>query len=177
MIVWDKTSIDRLSSLWATGASSGTIAAEFGTSRSAICGKIHRLGLDKRTRRHLPRAGRSPAKPRAPKLPKEPKPETRVSAPTLTIRAPEKTTRAWRVTTYDVDVVGDPAMVGRPMIGAQREQCRFPIDGHAPHLCCAAPVVDGHSWCEAHFRVVYATRRGHVHRPDGGRDVNLSGGW
>lgn len=44
-IVWDEERISILTKLWAQGISAGNIAVKFSATRSAIIGKIHRLGL------------------------------------------------------------------------------------------------------------------------------------
>jgi hypothetical protein len=42
---WGEKEIIRLKQLWEQGFSSGVIAERFGVSRSAIMGRVHRLGL------------------------------------------------------------------------------------------------------------------------------------
>jgi GcrA cell cycle regulator len=44
-LIWDETRIDRLKEFWAEGKSALAIAAEFGTTKNAVIGKINRLGL------------------------------------------------------------------------------------------------------------------------------------
>lgn len=56
---WTEAQIDRLTELWMAGETSGAIAKKFGpgVSRSAVLGKINRLGLLRRADRFKP--GRS----------------------------------------------------------------------------------------------------------------------
>src|SRR4051794_18216880 len=42
---WSAAMVDRLKVLWREGASAKAIGAEFGISRNAVIGKVHRLGL------------------------------------------------------------------------------------------------------------------------------------
>ncbi|MBB4200856.1 hypothetical protein CCR94_16100 [Rhodoblastus sphagnicola] len=44
-MIWDETCINRLKDFWAEGKSASAIAAEFGTTKNAVIGKLNRLGL------------------------------------------------------------------------------------------------------------------------------------
>ncbi|GAA4221667.1 hypothetical protein GCM10022253_28240 [Sphingomonas endophytica] len=61
---WSDAAVDQLCRLKATGLTSGAIAAELGTSRNAVMGRIHRLRAagDKR----VPPAGAGAAVPKRP---------------------------------------------------------------------------------------------------------------
>ena len=45
---WTEERISLLKKLWEEGASANRIAEQIGTSRNAVIGKVHRLGLSKR---------------------------------------------------------------------------------------------------------------------------------
>lgn len=68
--VWTDERIARLRGLWAEGDSASEIAAKFGggLSRSAILGKVHRMGLDRRQKRS-PRSAPIPRKPKPKRKP------------------------------------------------------------------------------------------------------------
>jgi GcrA cell cycle regulator len=61
--MWNAANVRLLKTLWAKGHSSGQIAAKLNCSRSAVCAKLQRLGLQ---RRHAPPT----AKPKIVKVPK-----------------------------------------------------------------------------------------------------------
>lgn len=66
-------SSDRAAELWRNGHSAGKIAKTVGASRSAVIGKLRRLGVT-RAVRSPSLSLRSPAKPRDPKPASPPKP-------------------------------------------------------------------------------------------------------
>jgi GcrA cell cycle regulator len=43
--MWSETTIELLKNLWTAGRSAGQIVGQIGTSRSAVCAKLMRLGL------------------------------------------------------------------------------------------------------------------------------------
>jgi GcrA cell cycle regulator len=45
---WTDAKIDDLKSLWTSGDSASVIASQMGTTRNAVLGKVHRLGLEAR---------------------------------------------------------------------------------------------------------------------------------
>jgi GcrA cell cycle regulator len=59
--VWTEAMDAALSGLWAEGATSGAIAAHFRTTRNAVIGRVHRIGLPPRP---SPIPGHAPAKPK-----------------------------------------------------------------------------------------------------------------
>ena len=47
MSVWTEERLAQVSKLWAAGHSASEIASVMGTTRNAICGKVHRMGLSR----------------------------------------------------------------------------------------------------------------------------------
>jgi GcrA cell cycle regulator len=64
--MWTKQQIARLTALWATGLSASQVAAEIGSTRGAVLGKLYRIGAPERTvkRRRKPYTPRKPREPR-----------------------------------------------------------------------------------------------------------------
>lgn len=64
---WSETMVDRLKSLWSEGLSASTIARRIGCpSRSAVIGKLHRLGCSRPLNGSKPRATTPRSRKRAP---------------------------------------------------------------------------------------------------------------
>lgn len=131
---WPPERIELLKQRWAEGLSASQIGAEFGLTRNAIIGKVHRLGLEKRARgqnmARRPRAARTaPYKAPLTIIQNEPLPPE-----------PEL-----------------PPFTGTPVTLMQLEdhQCRWPVRGPDGDLYCGAPA--DKSWCTYHARLA---RRG-----------------
>lgn len=64
----DERNIEALKAMWTDGLSCAQIAKAIpGATRSAIIGKVHRLGLEGRARPSRPMTKRAPAEPRPPR--------------------------------------------------------------------------------------------------------------
>lgn len=48
---WNDERVTVLRNLWGQGHSSARIASELGTSRNSVIGKVHRIGLEGRSRK------------------------------------------------------------------------------------------------------------------------------
>lgn len=184
---WNDDQMTTLLDLWSKGWTGSQIAAVVGVSRSAVLGMARRRGLPNRAASGgKPRSTKSraaeisalgtavrkvqvaEAKKKQPKPAPAPRPEpvepsakrtteivvTEESTVLLSLR---RAVRHQTKTEFAVSVIGDPATVGRPMIGAPRSWCRWPIDGDGIALCCAASTSGDGSWCPAHRRIVYAS--------------------
>ena len=142
---WTDARIEVLTRLWREGQSASAIARELGgTTRNAVIGKVHRLGLSGRA---------APARPatRRPRRPKAGHPAVRVGrAPVL---------RPWPVLVEPAPLEGTADMVS---VGAH--DCRWPIgDPKAQDFAlCGRPAVRG-AYCAAHGALAYrATPRDHL---------------
>lgn len=142
---WSDDRVEVLTKLWRDGQSASTIARTLGgTTRNAVIGKVHRLGLSGR---------RPPARPgsRRPRVvPPEPRiPRARLAA----VAAPH------RVVTERAPVLGLTDMAG---VG--RHACRWPIgDPQDPGFAlCGRAAVRG-AYCAAHGALAYRpTPRDHL---------------
>jgi GcrA cell cycle regulator len=153
-VLWPEPRVEALKRAWREGLSASQIAGRLGggLTRSAVIGKLHRLGLC---------GGRKPSAPRTP--------ATSPATPGLRVRpGPTLLKMVWPQPDPDVA----PPRVGRLAAGAAPppsapgakylrdmgpRECRFglgdPGEGHgALQLFCAAPTT-GHVYC-AHHRAI-----------------------
>jgi GcrA cell cycle regulator len=141
---WTSDRVTALRRMWAEGLSGGQIAARLGgTTRNAVIGKVHRLGLSKRattvrTKSRRPRQLRTPAVPRPPaprQVPYVP-PEELVIPP------------AERVAFGDLE----------------SRHCHWPIgDPHdADFAFCGRPAARGRPYCDYHHARSCRDTRGEV---------------
>lgn len=155
---WSDADADKLAELWAEGLSGSEIAKLLGVTRNSVIGKVHRLGLPKRSeavgRANIAASQRaryagqprrttiSPARiigPRKPKL---------QGAPTVK-RAPP-TPRPQVIHTF-VDVT-----TARPWLTREFGECAFPAIGvGADTYSCCAKTDLGERYCPAHRAIVY----------------------
>jgi len=146
---WTEARVKILRALWADGWTGAQIGKKFGKSRSAILGKIHRLGLMRKTR---------PPPPPQPATtgPVVAKPITKPKAPPNTMAV----TLAPRIVPRPRVVVSSaPPLVGMrmlPLLELEANWCRWPEDGDPQvkgigFLFCAADAVEGQPYCPAHL--------------------------
>lgn len=162
---WTDERIERLKSLQGQGLSASQIAADLGGfhdtidgGRSAVIGKIHRLGIGR---------GRKATKPPKPREP--PRASSRVTA------ARSKSldeAYADPEPTIDDGFRGEPSMIDLAIPVEQRktmrqltdDDCKWPVGDPqaADFFFCGGPKLGGLPYCSYHCRVAYdsaATRR------------------
>lgn len=180
---WTGERLEALTELWLGGASATTIAATLGgVSRSAVLGKIHRLGLGRP-------AAAPPAKPATPraKRPRRSRARPALSPPASTAGMRREVPRLTRpVRTLIVAANGNiyvaPPPVELPpmrvveaenpksLLQLERGECHHPInDGDHPRhgwLYCGEPVTGSGEYCARcrsilfdHERTALARRR------------------
>jgi GcrA cell cycle regulator len=153
---WPESSITTLRRMWDEGHTATEIARELhGVSRSAVLGKVHRLGLE----------ARRPAYPVVVRAKAQSDDDRRL---TQVIRRQEK---ARRQRERALARLAGPKLKAVPILAAEapraeylnvglldlnRDQCRYSPSDDAPFLFCGQPVLTGHSWCEHCCAVVYA---------------------
>ena len=157
--LWTEEAIERLKALHAQGLSGSELAARLGAglTRSAIFGKLHRLGLtggkSAATQRQSSRlAARNNARA-ASGLPASGPPKFNFAR----VKVPRKRARAAAASSDGFPLSDGPLLPPSLEIGIldiHAGQCRF-IAGEGG-LCCGHPVLEGSSWCPAHFRLVFA---------------------
>ncbi|NWE53932.1 GcrA family cell cycle regulator [Brevundimonas sp. P7753] len=143
---WTDERVDRLKTLWLEGRTADEIARELqnGISRSAVLGKVHRLGLS------AGRPGRAPAGFGSQT------PRRRVERP---VAKPVK--RATGRPSVPADRRPDLPSWGMTILTVTRGQCRWPYGdpAHPGFSLCGRPVARG-AFCLGHAAVGYRTLPG-----------------
>jgi GcrA cell cycle regulator len=135
--------LDRLKELWADGASASDIAREFGTTRNAVLGKVHRMGLSGRV---VPRRTVSQRKP-SPRL----RPILRYGNTALgrlyLVPAPAQPFQ-------ELDI---PLAERKTVPTLEDKDCRWPIGDpqHPDFHFCGRPKIAGLPYCDHHSRVAF----------------------
>lgn len=173
---WTPERCARLRELWAAGASGGQIAAEFGTSRCAILGKVNRLKLSQTTQRAPTATTR--LRPEQLKAIRESieagktiqalADEYGVSLSSMfhrvrkmgLVRATGNKRRnspLQRVSEAERPKMATQAY-GSPcsILELTATSCRWPFTDNTPHMFCNAEAAEGHSYCREHGRIAYA---------------------
>ncbi|AQR60580.1 hypothetical protein BZG35_02125 [Brevundimonas sp. LM2] len=132
---WTDDRIGRLTTLWLEGQTAEQIARDLanGITRSAVLGKVHRMGLS------AGRSGRPPKRPEA-----GPKPSR--LAPTRSLADRPIDARPVVATEHGLATV----------LSVRRCQCRWPFGepGAADFSLCGQPVTRG-AFCASHAAVAY----------------------
>jgi len=136
---WTDDRIGRLKKLWLEGQTAEQIARDLanGITRSAVLGKVHRMGLS------AGRPGRQAARPAAsPKPPRLAPPRQCAPRP---IAAPPEVAMARGLAT---------------LVSVRRCECRWPLGepGAADFSLCGQPVSRG-AFCASHAAVAYRPAR------------------
>jgi GcrA cell cycle regulator len=147
---WDTAAIEKLRALLAKGDSVTQIAIQMGTSKNAICGKVHRLNLAARA---------SPIRVREPgSLPARPKPPKRIRGGTLPVIAslptadPSSTPKRLCGRPMASIVVPPVPPPAAPRIELLSGQCCWPFGEPrtASFRFCDAPCNPLRSYCDEH---------------------------
>jgi GcrA cell cycle regulator len=149
-LAWPVERINWLKDLWIVKRlSASQIGRLFGLSRSAILGKVFRLGLS--GTRKKPVTARITARPRH-VVPTG----RRMKAATVVVDAVE------------ADIVEAP-FLNRTIDKIALGECHYPHGDHTPFLFCGQPVQEGSWYCPHHHRLSY-------HAPDPSRRRDLGVG-
>ena len=128
---WSDNRVERLKTLYAEGLSAGLISVEFGITRNAVVGKIHRLGLSQsdKPKQRMPSV-------RAIKL-------KRITHKPRMVEKPR------------------PPPIGRPVTLMELNEftCRFPLgDPRSPDFrFCGEFPRTGEPYCDHHCRIAYTS--------------------
>lgn len=131
---WTDERVGELVRLWAQGLTAEDIAGRMGIeTRSAVLGKINRLGLA-RVPDHFRVA--KPVKPRP-------------------IRQPKAIDHLPR--DEPIDLPPEPAANPVTLLELEFHHCRWPVDmPSGPMMYCGAGKLDGHSYCRRHCDMAYS---------------------
>lgn len=168
-VEWNDDNLKTLRQLWAEGWSCSQISSRIPNStRSAIIGKIHRLGLSGRITTR-----RTPHPPRARKPRKLPKPGARGLFPWPSIfgRAPK----------FSQLPLPKPnaADVGRKtLLELDDHDCRYPVGDDATQMFCAERKIEGLSYCLTHALRCHQPPQPRKREPakPGGQLIRIAGG-
>lgn len=158
---WSQERVDLLTKLWAEGLSASQIAVRLGCkSRSAVIGKVHRLGLSGRATTSRIASGKRAARA-ASKAPRTAKP---VGNPIIRALMAEPFTPS-------VEELDIPINERKTMETLEECSCRWPIGDpqHADFHFCGKSKVTGLPYCEFHARRAFQPpqpRKRHVPKPD-----------
>lgn len=137
---WTADRLDRLKAAWINGDSASKIAKSLGggITRSAVCGKVHRLGLSE-TRQEPASPNRGAAQPRKTR-PTPPRRSPPVPAGPIAVARPVVTALVTSSERRDVVRLG--------------QSCAWPMGdpGTSSFRFCAADVVPGRQYCGDHCR-------------------------
>lgn len=155
---WTQDRTERLKRLWLNGLSASQLARKLGgVSRSAVLGKLHRLGL----------TGRGGA----------PRPLVRkvASGPTTTRKAAPTQSRAAARVAVSKPSPAEPGLV-RDLAALGPGDCRWPIgDPASPDFSfCGRPTLRSEPYCPGHDRAAHARRRKTLRDPDAVRCDRLA---
>ncbi|OYX58029.1 MAG: hypothetical protein B7Y86_03170 [Brevundimonas subvibrioides] len=132
---WTEDRISRMKSLWLEGQTADQIARDLanGISRSAVLGKVHRMGLS------AGRSGRPPKRPVVSRDTPQHAPARSITVQTIDT-APEVATEHGLATVLSV----------------RRCECRWPFGepGAADFSLCGQPIARG-AFCASHASVAY----------------------
>jgi len=152
---WTWALTERVKAMWADGKSAGVIAREIGTSRNAVIGKLHRLGLKRPQVKGGTEAQRRAAKDNL----RRGKPSRLVAkaVPQL-VKAP-KAYKPPRIVPDERPLALDPGPGIVRFLDRSSKQCAWPKwSGDEPlaeKMCCGQPVEEGrhYPYCAHHLRL------------------------
>jgi GcrA cell cycle regulator len=156
---WTSERVALLKSYFDAGLSCSQIAREIGTTRNAVIGKMHRLGLSRPKDAFADRlAARDAARPKA----------VRRKPWRLSIHAQ----REMLIASYPGRASEEPAVESAhkcSLLELRQAQCRWPISepGAQDFAFCGNRSVDGLSYCVGHARIAYRVP-GRARRQAGG---------
>lgn len=145
MTAWTAARIARLKALWKEGRTAAAISLDLGAgiSRSAVLGKVHRMGLSSDRKA-----------PSAPATPSERQQQRPASQKVRPIRPPQDRNTAGKSARPPA---APPLRGTRTILTVGRTDCRWPLgDPHRPGFSlCGCPVSRG-AYCEAHASMAYS---------------------
>ena len=139
IVIWTDDMIDDLKRMHADGYSASQVAAKFGVTRNAICGKWHRLGLKKQSEQ---RAEPKPVQKRSRSEDGATGGLVRKLQVQRDVKRPEPAESDDQIATAGTVSLAD----------LRSHHCRYPFGRSAPFMFCGAPATRG-SYCAEHFDI------------------------
>ena len=145
---WNDDTLAKLRDLHKAGFACSYIAGVLGTTRNAVIGKIHRMGLNGKVYTPSPRAERPKAAASPPKRrpPAQPKP---IPRPRIVPRQPEPP----MLEVLPLPNAWEPIAGTEPvaLVDLDRGMCKWPVSDR-PFLFCGCKAEEGASYCPSHQR-------------------------
>lgn len=139
---WTKRDISIMEELWSKGFTGTQIGKVLKRSRSAILGKIHRLGMQ-----------RNPTGKRKSEEKSILNPEFKEKILTrLTVRPNEALPKSYQKLKFQR--LPNAKLLfgaGKELIDLKSNECRWPVTYGKKHRFCAAPRYNGKPYCEEHY--------------------------
>jgi GcrA cell cycle regulator len=146
---WTDAAVERLKELWAEGHTGLTIGRQFGISRSAVIGKISRLGLSHKPRPRLPTVPLQAISVPKPVRKGQKRSETRPLKRNNRPLPPPEPYQAPRPPP-------DPPIGSFDLLELRHGHCRWPSAGDGPKWTfCGRPRAGESSYCEAHHALAH----------------------
>lgn len=144
---WTDERIVLLKRLWADGLSAAQIAKELGgVTRSAVIGKLHRLGATERTKGHKRSSnGVRAATPRKPRV---------RTKPVFNFGSLFGAYPSERPAKPYVPKANEIVTVAMPLLMLTDRRCKF-AEGDGPFLFCGLPVKPGTPYCPGHAALCF----------------------
>jgi len=152
-MVWTQELIDQLKALNARRLSCAEVAKRLNISRSAVIGKLHRLGICQTMEQvKVARAHKRELK----QANKPPRPDRFVAGSRFPTCSPIDPDSGMLPTERVIDLPVEVPAVGVPLFALEPEHCRWPIGNpkEADFVFCGAAMRDG-SYCSHHARIAH----------------------
>lgn len=163
--LWTDERVEQLKKLWTEGRTATQAAAVLGGfehcddgGRSAICGKVHRLGLSGRVRENssIPRRTRSTAATQSN--------TARRITKTLKVRSPSNGGVVVVESIVREEAPPRADFLGIALLDLEQGMCRFPRGAGPSISFCGQKTISGESWCRNCYKIVYLPPRPPVAR-------------
>lgn len=166
---WTPERVAELKKLAPTGLSCTQIGAEMGTSRNAVIGKLHRLGLRTQNVRGDNSSSRAVDKVKSAREPRERKPRNRI------IQANGNSNRLRIIESVESEPIAlrcaavDPLNIS--LAELHSATCHYPYGDTPPFAFCGHATLDGATYCDLHHELCHKPAHFHLRgiaRPDAG---------
>lgn len=148
---WTPEALERAASMWTAGASGSQIARALttrggGPTRSAVVGKLYRMGLLKGRGKEVGRLNTKAASTRTIGI---------VNAKRLTFTGGARRVEAMKRSFEPKPPVVFDASLAKPWTERRFGECAYPVSGEGAdtHSCCQP--TKGHTYCKAHRRIMF----------------------
>ena len=154
---WTEERMARCRELWGEGCSAAHIGAQLGCTRNAVLSKIHRSGWSGRTKGAAPSSVPQRRQRAREATVLRPRARSDGAAPSAPLPLPPPS---------EASLASFAPGGTKTLLELRDRDCRWPIgDVGEPGFCfCAAPKLEGFSYCAAHQRAATDGARSHHHR-------------